>query len=201
MRTSLFAVTAFAAGLLLYRAFGTGDRDGVPELPGFYVAQGGAAALELPLAGTDGRPVRLADYRGRALVLFFGFVRCPDVCPTRLFELARVMEQLGPDRERVQVLLVTLDPERDTPDVLKRYVAAFDPAFGGLTGTPAQVDALAKRLYVAHRKVPMGSDYTIDHSAATYVVDPQGRAAYVSGIDTTDEQLLAALRRLTREAG
>lgn len=195
-RTSLVAIAALAAGLALYRVFGV--EECVPELPGFYVTQGAEAAAQLPLVDTDGRPVRLADYRGRTLVLFFGFVRCPDVCPTKLYALAQAMKALGPDRERVQVLLVTVDPERDTPAVLKGYVAAFDPAFGGLTGTPAQVDALAKRLYVAYRKVPLGADYTMDHSAATYLVDPQGRAVWVSGVDTTQEQLLAALRTLVR---
>lgn len=195
-RTTLVAIAALAAGLALYRVFGV--EEGVPELPGFYVSQGAEAAAQLPLVDTQGRPARLADYRGRALVLFFGFVRCPDVCPTRLYELAQAMKALGPDRERVQVLLVTVDPERDTPALLKGYVAAFDPAFGGLTGTTAQVDALAKRLYVAYRKVPLGADYTMDHSAATYLVDPQGRAVWVSGVDTTQDQLLAALRALVR---
>jgi protein SCO1/2 len=134
-------------------------------------------------------------------VIFFGFVRCPDVCPTRLFELAEVMKRLGPDRAQVQVLFATLDPERDRPEILRSYVAAFDPAFGGITGTAAQMAALAQRLYVAYRKVPLGDDYTIDHSAATYLVDAAGRTLYVSGSDTTDEQLLAALRTLTGQAG
>lgn len=170
-----------------------------PELPGFYLSKTDPAAPDLSFLDQDGQPRTFADYRGRVLVVFFGFVRCPDVCPTRLFELARVMERLGPERARVQVLLATLDPERDVPGVLRGYVAAFDPAFGGLTGTPAQMEALAKRFYVAHRKGPLGEDYTIDHSSATYLMDAAGRTVYVGGSDTTDEQLVAALRTLGRQ--
>jgi protein SCO1/2 len=98
------------------------------------------------------------------------------------------------------VLFVTLDPERDTPDLLKSYLAAFDPSFAGATGTPAQIEALAKRFYVSHRKVPVGDDYSIDHSAATYLIDPDGERVYVGGSATSPAQLVAGIRALLGEA-
>jgi protein SCO1/2 len=200
-RAAGVAVVSLLAGFLLSLVLRPAADAEAPKLPGFYISRTDPAALDLEFLGVDGNPRRLGDYRGRVLVIFFGFVRCPDVCPTRLFELAEVMKQLGPERSQVQVLLATLDPERDRPEILRGYLAAFDPAFGGLTGTPAAMAALAQRFYVAYRKVPLGDDYTIDHSAATYLVDAAGRTLYVSGSDTTDEQLLAALRTLAGRAG
>jgi protein SCO1/2 len=196
-RAAGVAVASMLAGFLLALALHPAADTDAPELPGFYISRTDPAAPDLEFLDMDGNPRRLGDYRGRVLVIFFGFVRCPDVCPTRLFELAELMKQLGPGREQVQVLLATLDPERDRPEILKGYVAAFDPSFGALTGTVDQMATLAQRFYVAYRKVPLGDDYTIDHSAATYLVDAAGRTLYVSGSDTTDEQLLAALRTLT----
>jgi protein SCO1/2 len=200
-RAAGVAVVSLLAGFLLSLVLRPAADAEAPKLPGFYISRTDPAALDLEFLGVDGNPRRLGDYRGRVLVIFFGFVRCPDVCPTRLFELAEVMKQLGPERSQVQVLLATLDPERDRPEILRGYLAAFDPAFGGLTGTPAAMAALAQRFYVAYRKVPLGDDYTIDHSAATYLVDAAGRTLYVSGSDTTDAQLLAALRTLAGRAG
>lgn len=192
------AVVALVAGFLLALALRPGTD--VPELPGLHISRVDPAAPDLTFLDETGVARRLADYRGKVLVIFFGFVRCPDVCPTRLFELAQLLKALGPERARVQVLLATLDPERDRPGVLKSYVTAFDPAFGALTGTPAQMDTLAKRFYVAYRKVPLGADYTIDHSAATYLVDAAGRTVYVGGMETSREQLLAALKILAERA-
>jgi len=194
-RAAAIAALALLAGFLLslvLRPSPTAPAP-APELPGFYLSKTDPAAPDLSFLDQDGQPRTFADYRGRVLVVFFGFVRCPDVCPTRLFELAQVVKGLGPARDRVQVLLATLDPERDVPEVLKGYVAAFDPGFGGLTGTPDQMATLAQRFYVAWRKAPLGADYTIDHSAATYLVDATGRRVYVAGSDTTDKQLFAAL--------
>jgi protein SCO1/2 len=144
-----------------------------------------AYTSDFSLIDFEGRPRTLADYRGRVVVMFFGFARCPDVCPTELFKLARVMKRLGPASAHVQVLFVTLDPERDTPAVLKSYVTAFDPRFVGLTGTPAQIDEAATDFYVAHAKVPSGNDYTIDHSSATYVLDARGHRRLIGTMDTS----------------
>jgi protein SCO1/2 len=110
-------------------------------------------------------------------VVFFGYTQCPDVCPTTLAEWAEVRRQLGPDGARVQVIFVTLDPERDTPGLLAHYVQAFDPGTLALTGTPAEIATVAKDFKVFYEKVPGAApgQYTLNHTAASYVFDPQGR--------------------------
>jgi protein SCO1/2 len=204
MRPSVWALAivgavAVLAGMLAYR-LAVPAREEVPALAGFYLTAADPGADDLEFTDHTGKAVRLADYRGKALVLFFGFARCPDVCPTRLFELARVRERLGAAADQVQVVFVTLDPARDNPALLNSYLAAFDASFAGLTGTEAQIERLARRLFVVSRRVPVGDDYTIDHSAATYLIDPAGRRVFVGGIDTTDAQLVEALRQLVGEA-
>jgi protein SCO1 len=146
-----------------------------------------AAAPRLRLLDFDGRPRQLADYRGRVLVIFFGFVRCPDACPAELFKLALAMKRLGPLSEHVQVLFVTLDPERDTPQVLKGYLTAFDPRFVGLTGTTADIDRAATSFYVEYARVGRGADYSIDHSTSTFVLDARGRLRLVGTLETSVE--------------
>ena len=134
-------------------------------------------ARDFALNDQDGKPRTLADFRGKAVVIFFGYTHCPDVCPTTMSEMAAVMKQLGPDAEKVQVLFVTLDPERDTPALLKQYVPAFDPRFIALSGDADAIAKTAKEFRVFYQKVP-GKDagsYTLDHTAASYVFDPQGR--------------------------
>jgi protein SCO1/2 len=144
-----------------------------------------AESPALRLFDFDGRPRQLADYRGRVLVIFFGFVRCPDACPAELFKLALAMKRLGPVSEHMQVLFVTLDPERDTPQVLKSYVTAFDPRFVGLTGSTADIDRAAMSFYVEYARVARGADYSIDHSTSTFVLDAHGRLRLVGTLDTT----------------
>jgi protein SCO1 len=144
-----------------------------------------AESPALRLFDFDGRARQFADYRGRVLVLFFGFVRCPDACPAELFKLALVMKRLGPLSEHMQVLFVTLDPERDTPKVLKSYVTAFDPRFVGLTGSTADIDRAAMSFYVEYARVRRGADYSIDHSTSTFVLDAHGRLRLVGTLDTT----------------
>lgn len=149
---------------------------------------GGAQFKNVDITGADygkdftlidhtGRTRALADFRGKAVVMFFGYTHCPDVCPTTLAELKMVKEQLGPDGERLQVLFVTVDPERDTREVLARYVPAFDPSFVGLRGDAQATAKVAKDFKVFYQKAP-GSrpdDYSVDHTAGSYVFDPQGR--------------------------
>jgi protein SCO1/2 len=120
----------------------------------------------------------------RIVVIFFGFLRCPDACPAGLFKLALVMKQLGPIAAQVQVLFVTLDPERDAPTLLKSYAAAFHPGFVGLTGTSAQVDRAASSFNVEYARVPLGKDYTIDHSAGVFILDGAGRLRLI-GVSTS----------------
>ena len=124
-----------------------------------------------------GKPVTLDTYKGKVVVLFFGFTHCPDVCPTTMAEMSAVMKELGPDADKVQVLFATLDPERDTRELLSQYVPGFDPRFVGLYGTPEQVAATAKEFKVFYQKVPgkTPDSYTIDHTAGSYVFDKNGK--------------------------
>ena len=149
-------------------------------------------ALELP--DTSGRVRHLEDFRGKAVVLFFGFTHCPDVCPTTLADLAGVMKTLGPDADRVQVLFVTVDPERDTPEDLAKYVAAFDPKFIALRGDLAATQRAAKEFKIYFEKRKQGDTYTIDHSAQTYVLDPQGRLRLLVRADRLAQDLPDDLR-------
>lgn len=124
-----------------------------------------------------GKPVTLDTYKGKVVVLFFGFTHCPDVCPTTMAEMSAVMKELGPDADQVQVLFATLDPERDTKELLAQYVPGFDPRFVGLYGTPEQTAATAKEFKVFYQKVPgkTPDSYTIDHTAGSYVFDKTGK--------------------------
>jgi protein SCO1 len=134
-----------------------------------------AQALSLP--DQDGRMRSLADFKGQAVVLFFGYTQCPDVCPTSLLELAQAKRLLGADGERLQGLFVSVDPERDTPDIMKAYMASFDPGFLALLPRPEQLPALAKSFKVYYKKVEgqTPTSYTMDHSAGSYVYDTSGR--------------------------
>lgn len=136
------------------------------------------------LVDHTGTPRTLEDFRGKAVVVFFGFTHCPDVCPTTLAQMALALKQLPEDQaRRVQVLFITVDPERDTPEVLARYVPAFHPGFLGLTGEPEAIAEAARSFKVFYQKVPgqRPGGYTLDHSAGTFVFDPQGRLRlYVS---------------------
>ena len=127
------------------------------------------------LTDFNGQPRTLADFQGTVVMLYFGFVQCPDVCPTALSRAAAVMDQLGPLAARVQLLFVTVDPERDTPELLREYMAAFDPSFLALTGSDEQINAAADTFRVYYKKVPTGSSYTMDHTALTYLFDQHGR--------------------------
>lgn len=124
-----------------------------------------------------GKVRTLADFHGKVVALFFGYTQCPDVCPTTLSELATAVDRLGADGARVQVLFVTVDPERDTPDLLSRYVPAFNPTFLGLYGDAAATAATAKEFKIIYQKQPgpTPGTYSVDHSAGTYLFDPQGR--------------------------
>lgn len=144
----------------------------------------GAASPQFRLVDTEGVPRTLSDYRGHIVVIFFGFLHCPDACPAQLLKFALVMKQLGPVAARVQVLFITLDPERDTPALLKSYVSGFDRRFVALTGTTAQVDEAASHFNVQYARVPLGNSYTIDHSTATYLLDGTGHLRLIGAADS-----------------
>ena len=138
---------------------------------------GAEFARKLELTDTDGKQRSLADWRGKVVVVFFGYTQCPDVCPTTMAELAQIRTQLGADGDRLQTVFVTIDPERDTPEVLKAYVANFGPNVVALRGNAEQTAAAAKEFKVFYAKVPgkTAGSYTMDHSAASFVFDPAGR--------------------------
>jgi len=134
-------------------------------------------AQDFALTDQTGKPRTLTDFRGKVVVVFFGYVHCPDVCPTTLVELRDVVEKLGEDGKRVQVVFVTVDPERDTPQLLADYMPVFHPSFLALYGSLEQTARVAKEFKVFYQKVPGSApgDYTVDHTAGIYVFDPKGR--------------------------
>ncbi|MDD3519386.1 MAG: SCO family protein [Chromatiales bacterium] len=133
-------------------------------------------ARDFRLQDHTGRERSLADFRGKAVAIAFGYTHCPDVCPTTLADFALALDAMTPaEAERVQVLFVTIDPERDTPELLAGYVPSFHPSFLGLHGTPEAVAEAAKEFKVFYHRQPHGEDYLVDHSAGSYVFDPQGR--------------------------
>jgi protein SCO1/2 len=156
----------------------------------------------LELADHNGKPRRLEDFRGKAVVVLFGYTRCPDVCPTTLADAALAMKQLGPDADRVQVLMVSVDPERDTQDVLAKYVPAFDARFLGMYGDLEATRRAAKEFKVYFEKRPgkTPDGYTIDHSAQAYVLDPSGRLRLFVRHDRIAEDLAPDLRTLLKAA-
>lgn len=153
--------------------------------PGFQSTDITGADFGKAFALTDhnGKQRSLEDFRGQVVVMFFGFTHCPDVCPTTLAELAGAVKKLGPAGEKVQVLLVTIDPERDTPELLAKYVTAFNPKFLALRGNADETARVAKEFKVIYQKVagPREENYAMDHSAGSYIFDRQGRLRlYVS---------------------
>ncbi|HYT98023.1 MAG TPA: SCO family protein [Casimicrobiaceae bacterium] len=145
---------------------------------------GSSFGHDFALRDPAGKERTLADFRGKAVVVFFGYTQCPDVCPTTLAALAEAMKKLGPDADRVQVVFITVDPERDTPDLLSKYVPAFDPRFVGLRGDAEQTARTAKEFKILYQKQPGASpgSYTMDHSAGTFIFDPQGRLRLYVGL-------------------
>jgi len=162
---------------------------------------GAEYATELNLPDADGKPRQLADFKGKVTVVFFGYTQCPDVCPTTLFELAQVKKALGADGARVQGVFVSVDPERDTPELLKAYVANFGADFVALRGTPEQTKAAAKNFKVFYNKVPGKTDssYTVDHTAGSYVFDAQGRVRLFTRYGGGAEALTSDLKLLLAE--
>ena len=154
----------------------------------------------IDLTDHTGKPRHLEDFRGNAVVVFFGFTHCPDVCPTTLAEVSQAVKQLGAQGERVQVLFVTVDPERDTKEDLAKYVTAFDPRFLGMYGDLEQTRRVAKDFKIYFEKRKTGSSYSIDHSAQSYVIDPQGRLRLLVRHDRIGTDLAEDLKTLLRGA-
>lgn len=154
---------------------------------------------QLTLAdAATGKQASLEDFRGKVLLVFFGFTHCPDICPATLSKAAEVKKELGAKGDKLQVLFVTVDPERDTPEVLSQYVPAFDPSFIGLRGDVDQTSKAAREFKVFFQKVPNrdGTSYNVDHTAASYVLDTQGRLRLFVRHTQPVEEIVADLRQL-----
>ncbi|WP_425468745.1 SCO family protein [Pigmentiphaga aceris] len=153
-------------------------------------------SADFSLKDPDGKTRSIADFKDKLVMLFFGFTQCPDVCPTTLARAAQVKAGLGADGSKLQVLFITVDPERDTPDVLRAYTTAFDPGFLGLYGDAKQTVDTAKAFKVFFQKVPTGSSYTMEHTALTYVFDTRGQLRLALRHEQTAAECLSDIRQL-----
>ena len=156
---------------------------------------------DFALTDHTGAARKLADFRGKVVTLFFGFTQCPDICPTNLTTMAEVMRRLGEDADRTQVLFVTVDPERDTPELLSQYVPMFDPHFLGLYGDAAETAEVAKEFKVFYAKSgdTSGANYTVDHSTGTYVFDTEGHLRLYVKHGTPAADIAADIKTLLNE--
>lgn len=175
MNPKTFTRRTMGAGLAAMALALSGCSEQIPftgiDITGADYAQG------FSLTDHHGQVRTLADFKGKAVVVFFGFTQCPDVCPTSMGEMAEAKQMLGADGDRMQGLFISIDPERDTPDIMKAYMASFDPSFLALHPTLEDLPALAKSYKIFYKKVdgPTPTSYSVDHSAGSYIYDPQGR--------------------------
>ncbi|WP_296490511.1 SCO family protein [Rhodoferax sp.] len=171
-----------------------------PNAPKFTAIDitGADYAKDFALTDHNGQSRTLKDFHGKIVMMFFGFTQCPDVCPTSMVEMAQIKQLLGKDGDRLQGLFVTIDPERDTPEMLKEYMSAFDPTFLALVPTQEQLVVLAKDFKVYYKKVdgPTPTSYTMDHTAGSYVYDTNGRLRLFTRYGTKPELTAADLRQL-----
>ena len=196
------SILATFLSLLLLAGCGSGG-----DAPKFKLTDvtGAGFGKELNLTDHHGKPRTLADFRGKVVTVFFGFTHCPDACPTTMAELAQVAKELGPDADKLQVLFVTVDPERDTQKVLAQYVPAFHPDFLGLYGDAEATARAAKEFKIYYSKQPAkggtaGGSYSVDHSAGTFILDRQGRLRLFSQYGQSAEAILHDVRLLIRES-
>jgi protein SCO1/2 len=157
-------------------------------------------SMKLPgtfhLRDTDGNPRTLEDFRGNVVLLLFGYTHCPDVCPTTLARAAQIKQLLGDQGKKLEVVFVSVDPERDTPAILKAYITAFDPTFIALYGDAGQTAEAARSFGAFYRKVPSGNSYTMDHSALDYVIDQNGVVRFALQYDESAKDSAEDLKRL-----
>ena len=196
MKLLTFLVLAFALA-----GCGPQAQTGAPK---FQLTDVTGAPFGKSLALTDhtGKPRTLADFQGKVIVLFFGFTQCPDICPTTLAEMAKVVKELGPDGNKVQVLFVSVDPERDTQALLSQYVTAFNPTFLGLRGDADATLKAAKEFKVyVQKQPPKNGNYSVDHSAGTFVLDQRGQLRLFAQHNAGAQALIADIRTLLKQAG
>ncbi|MEN3930244.1 SCO family protein [Microvirga sp. W0021] len=159
----------------------------------------GSAAIGGPFTLTDvkGKPFSSESLKGKPYLVFFGFTHCPEVCPTTLFDLTQDMKELGPDADKLNIVFISVDPERDTPELIETYLSNFDERIIGLTGTPDQIAEIARSFKAFYRKVPTSDgDYTVDHQVTIYMMDRQGRFALASNYQENQETRLAKIKRV-----
>ena len=188
----ILIVSAFLVGLVLCLSVVVlvAQRGSLP-LP-----QAAAVGGPFTLVDQNARQVTDQDLKGRPFLVFFGFTHCPDVCPTTLFEMSEVFRRLGPDADKATALFITVDPERDTPALIKDYLSNFDPHLRGLTGDPAAIDAVVKTYRAYAKKVPTpGGGYTMDHTALVYLMDKEGRFVAPFNLKRRPEEAAADLRK------
>lgn len=194
MRRWLWLVAAiagiFVGGALIWKGY---------QRPHPATVSSGVADIGGPFALIDqhGRPFTDRDLAGKPALVFFGFTYCPEVCPTTLTRMSGWLKALGPNADKLNIVFISIDPDRDTPKQLATYLTAFDPRIHGLTGTQAQVDEVADEYRVYHRKVPLADGgYTMDHSAVIYALDRKGALSGILTYDQPDAKALAAIRAL-----
>ncbi len=200
-RTVLSKFIALATAVGGAAALTACGQDSKPQFKGVDIT-GADYAKDFQLADHNGQARTLKEFSGKVVVVFFGFTQCPDVCPTSMAELAEVKRSLGADADKLQGIFVTVDPERDTPQLLKAYMANFDPSFIALRPTPAQLAAVAKDFKIYYKKVDgkTPGSYSMDHSAASYVYDPQGRLRLYTRYGTGAQALADDVKLLLRPA-
>jgi protein SCO1 len=198
MQRRAFTVLAAAAGAAGLLAACT------PQKPSFNAIDitGANYAQDFALPDVNGNVRSIKDFAGKVVVVFFGFTQCPDVCPATMAELAEVKRQLGADGDKLQAIFISVDPERDTPDVLKAYMGNFDPSFVALAASPEKLAAVAKDYKVYYKKAEgkTPTSYSMDHSAGSYVYDTQGRIRLYTRYGTGPQALLADVRALLKNA-
>lgn len=190
-KIAIYAIWTWSASLLVACQ---------PNTPGFTAIDitGADYAKDFALTDHNGQPRTLKDFQGKVVMMFFGYTQCPDVCPTSMVEIAEIKKLLGKDGERIQGLFVTVDPERDKPEMLKEYMVNFDPTFLALYGTPEKTAALAKDYKVYFKKVegPTPTSYTMDHTAGSYVYDANGKLRLFTRYGTKPELTAADIQQL-----
>jgi protein SCO1/2 len=191
----LLVLSAFFAGLVVFLAvflYATGQFGG-----GGGGSGSSAVGGPFTLTDQDGKVITAADFKGKPFLVFFGYTHCPDVCPTTLFDMSEVMRALGPDADRTAGLFISVDPDRDTPAVLKEYLSSFDPHLRGATGNEAELGKVEKEYRVYAKKVPTGKDgdYSMDHSAIVYLMDKSGRFVAPFRLDRKPQDSASELRK------
>jgi len=189
---AIFLVTGVAVGWLRTEWLG--------QKPPVTVESTGTPSIGGPFSLVNHRGERVTQdtFKGKPTAYFFGFTHCPEVCPTTLFEMTQRLKDLGPDADRLNVVFVTVDPERDTPDLLKTYLESFDPRIVALTGTPDEVAAAAKVFRIAYSKVPTDGSYTMEHTSSVIVTDAKGELVTLIDYHEEASSALAKLKRAIR---